>query len=446
MKFPLVSDIASRDVLSIDIDSSISDAIEHMIEHEHRNVLVRDGSKYYIFTVLDVLNIQSEKTSLEIKLKDINLSKISTIYKDQNILDTLEYLSDALEYLCVLNLDKSLYGLLTHTDITSNIDPDTLMDNFRLDDFLKLGRRVKWVNKDDQTLELLDNMVSGSFDNVIIVEKKKPIGILTTKDVMELIKNRSDLTLSISHYMSSPVDSIEKTATIKEALNFVKSKNYKRVVVVNSEGELAGIVAQKELISLSYSRWAVLMKEYQSELSEINHMLENKNREYEVMASTDSLTGLYNRHKFSELYLSSYVSMVQRDAEMSLIMVDIDFFKKVNDTYGHNVGDKVLIQVAHSLIRTLRNIDIVCRWGGEEFVILLPTANIKNATLLANKLKDNMHHLDIDKLDAISASFGVAEVREGDEMQDVIGRADMALYLAKDSGRDCVRTELDLSI
>jgi diguanylate cyclase (GGDEF)-like protein len=443
MKFPLVSDIASRDVVSIDIDSSISDAIEHMIAHEHRNVLVRDGSKYYIFTVLDVLNIQSEKISLEIKLKDINLSEISTINRDQNVLDTLEYLNDALEYICVINRDKSLYGLLTHTDIISNIDPDTLMDNFRLDDFLKLGRRVKWVHKDDQTLELLDSIVSGSFDNVIIVEKKKPIGILTTKDIMELIKNRSDLSLSVSHYMSSPVDSIEKTATIKEALNFVKSKNYKRVVVVNSDGELAGIVAQKELISLTYSRWAVLMKEYQSELSEINHMLENKNREYEVMASTDSLTGLYNRHKFSELYISSYTSMIQRDAKMSLIMVDIDFFKKVNDTYGHNIGDKVLIQVAHSLIRTLRHIDIVCRWGGEEFVILLPTATLENAEFLANKLKDNMHHLDIDKLDAISASFGVAEVREGDEMQDVIGRADKALYLAKEFGRDCVKTELD---
>jgi len=443
MKFPLISDIATTNVISIDIEASISDAIDKMIMHEHRNVLVQDVDKYYIFTVLDVLNIQAADISLETQLKDISLSKISTINRDRNILDTLEHLNDSLEYLCVVNHDKSLYGLVTHTDITSNIDPDTLMDNFRLEDFLKLGRRVKWVNKNDKTLQLLDNMVSGSFDNVIIVEERKPIGILTTKDVMELIKNRSDLSLSVSHYMSSPVDSISRSATIKEALNFVKSKNYKRVVVVNEEGELAGVIAQKELISLTYSRWAVLMKEYQSELSEINNMLENKNREYEVMASTDSLTGLYNRHKFSELYLSSYKSMTQRDAKMSLIIVDIDFFKKVNDTYGHNVGDKVLIQVAHSLIRTLRHIDIVCRWGGEEFVVLLPTASLENAKVLAEKLRENMHHLDIDKIDAISASFGVAEVKEGDEMQDVIERADKALYLAKDSGRDCVKTELD---
>lgn len=446
MKFPLISDIASTNVVSVDISDSIATAIGEMIKHNHRNVLVQDKNIYYIFTVLDVLNIKATNIPLETLLQDIDLTPITIIDRDKNVLDTLEYLNDTLEYICVVNKDKTLYGLVTHTDITSNIDPDTLMDNFRLEDFLKLGRRVKWVNKDDTTLGLLDNMVSGSFDNVIIVEGKKPIGILTTKDVMELIKNNSDLSLSVSTYMSSPVDTIYKTATIKEALSFVKKKNYKRVVVVDADGDLSGIIAQKELISLTYSRWAILMKEYQSELSEINNMLENKNKEYEVMASTDSLTGLYNRHKFSELYLSSYTSMTQRSGSMSLVMLDIDFFKKVNDTFGHGVGDKVLVQVSHLLLRTLRNIDIVCRWGGEEFILLLPTASLKHAISLAEKIRENMHTLDIDNVGDLSASFGVSEVKEGEEMQEVVNRADKALYLAKNSGRDCVKTELDLKI
>ena len=444
MKFPLISDIASTNVVSIPIGATIAHAIDEMIEHNHRNVLVQDVEKFYIFTVLDVLNIQAAKISLDKPLQDIDLTEITTIYKDKNVLDTLEFLNDALEYICVINRNKTLYGLVTHTDITSNIDPDTLMDNFRLEDFLKLGRRVKWVNKDDITLNLLDHMVSGSFDNVIIVEDKKPIGILTTKDVMELIKNKSDLSLSVSNYMSSPVDTIYKNATIKEALTFVKEKNYKRVVVVDDDGTLSGIIAQKELISLTYSRWAMLMKEYQSELNEINNMLENQNKEYEVMASTDSLTGLYNRHKFLELYLSSYTSMVQRGGSMSLVMLDIDYFKRVNDTYGHNMGDKVLIQVSHLLLKVLRNIDIVCRWGGEEFILLLPTATLENAVYLAEKLRENMHNLDVEKISNLSASFGVTEVRVGDDMQEVINRADKALYLAKNSGRNCVKTELDV--
>jgi len=186
------------------------------------------------------------------------------------------------------------------------------------------------------------------------------------------------------------------------------------------------------------------MKEYHEELSEINQILENKNKEYEIMASTDSLTGLYNRHKFSELYLSSYRFMIQRDNDMSIILLDIDFFKKVNDNFGHNTGDNVLIQIAHALLKTLRNIDVICRWGGEEFVILLPTASLEQAEILAEKLRVYIQNLEIDTIGSVTASFGVSLVVKGDSMNDAIGRADKALYLAKKSGRNCVKTQDDL--
>ena len=243
--------------------------------------------------------------------------------------------------------------------------------------------------------------------------------------------------------MSTPVDTIHKDSSIKEALAFVKLKHYKRVIAVDENGVLSGIVTQKELISLTYSRWAMLMNEYQKELIEINMILENKNREYETMASTDSLTGLYNRYKFEELYLSSYKAMLQRHNDLSIILLDIDFFKKVNDDYGHNIGDQVLIQISHALIKTLRNVDIVCRWGGEEFIALLPTANLENASILAEKLRIHLDRLQIDLVGNVTASFGVAQVVEGDAMEDAIARADKALYLAKNSGRNCVKTELE---
>ena len=113
-------------------------------------------------------------------------------------------------------------------------------------------------------------------------------------------------------------------------------------------------------------------------------------------------------------------------------------YKKVNDSHGRNIGDQVLIQISHALLKTLRNIDIVCRWGGEEFIVLLPTANLENAAALAQKLRTY-----IDVVGRVTASFGVSQVVEGDEMQDAIGRADKVLYLAKNSGKNCVKTELD---
>ena len=439
MKFPMISDITSTSVVQVDIASSIMDALDIMLAHDHRNVIVVDHDCFKILTVVDVLNIQKNHLNLEMPLSELELSIVPEVSRYSNVLDTLEYLNHSSEYLCIVNPDKSLYGLVTHTDITSNIDPDTLMDNYKLIDFLKLGRRMKWVNKETITSVLLQEMVNGSFDNIVVVEKMKPVGILTTKDVMRMLKQEDDMELPISVYMSTPVETILKESSIKEALEFVREKHYKRVVVTDEDGKLSGIITQKELISLTYSRWAMLMNEYQNELIEVNRILENKNKEYETMATTDSLTGLYNRYKFSELYLSAYKVMIQRHNAMSIILLDIDFFKRINDTYGHNMGDQVLIQISHSLLKMLRNVDIICRWGGEEFIILLPTANLEQATGVAEKLRRSIDVLEIDVIGHISASFGVSEVVEGESMEEVIARADSALYLAKNSGRNCVK-------
>lgn len=440
MKFPSISDIATKTVISIKISGTASDAIEKILKHEHRHVVVVDGDDYYIISVVDILHLQEKKVDLNTPLSKLKLKKVPTINKNKNVLDTLEFLNDSVEYVCVLDDDKSLYGFLTHTDITNNIDPDTLMENYRLQDFLKIGRRMKWVSKGEKISDIVKDMLDSAYDNVIVVDNLKPVGILTTKDIMMLIKNKVDINVEVQKHMSSPVETINKKSTIKDALLFIKKRHYKRAVVVDDNGNLSGVISQKELISLTYSNWAVLMKEYQEELREINVLLKDKNKEYETIASTDPLTGLYNRYKFSELFLSSFVSMTQRENEMSLIILDIDNFKKVNDTYGHNVGDSVLIQVAHALLKTLRNIDIVCRWGGEEFVVLLPTASLENAQYLAEKIRTYLEELEIDVVGRVSASFGVTKVMRTDTMEDAIGRADKALYLAKVSGRNCVRT------
>jgi len=236
---------------------------------------------------------------------------------------------------------------------------------------------------------------------------------------------------------------VNKNTSIAKALEFIKKKHYKRVVVVDDDGILVGVVTQKELISLTYTNWSLMMREHQEELREINTMLKSKNKEYELLASTDYLTGLYNRYKFKELYESSYKLMIQRKSIMSVALLDIDYFKKVNDSYGHNIGDKVLRNVAKLLLGNIRDIDIVCRWGGEEFIILFPSVTLLNAYKISQKLREKISHKEFEVVGDISVSLGVVEVQKGLSMDEVIGRADKALYLAKTSGRDCVKTYED---
>jgi predicted transcriptional regulator len=273
MKFPSIGEIATTTVVSISIEKSIADAIKMLFESPHRNIIVIDGDIFRILTVNDILNIKVKEIDLKTPLKDLNLAVVQTAHKDKNILHIVDYLNCEIEYICITDDDDSLYGIVSHTDITSSIDPDTLMSSLCLDDFLKLSKRSKWINKEIKTIDLLSDMMNKNYDSVIVVEKQKPIGIFTTKDVINLIKKSRDLEFPISEYMSSPVETIHRNSSVKNALEFLKNKHYKRVVVVDDNGNMSGIITQKELISLSYSRWAILMKEHHEELKQINASL-----------------------------------------------------------------------------------------------------------------------------------------------------------------------------
>lgn len=276
MKFPTIGEIATTSVVSIDIDKTIIQAIDTMFKNDHRSIIVREGSNYRILRVGDILNIKIKGIDLKKTLRELDLPAVQTIHKDKNILQIVDYLNCEIEHLCIIDDEGLFYGLVSHADITSSIDPDTLMENFCLNDFLKLSRRAKWINKNMKTLDLLQEMMINDFESVIIVENFKPIGIFTTKDVVRLMKQEQDLELPISRYMSAPVDTISKDCSMKEALEFLKRKRYKRVVVVDEEGKMSGVITQKELISLSYSRWAMLIKEHHEQLTQINASLLNQ--------------------------------------------------------------------------------------------------------------------------------------------------------------------------
>ncbi|MBN2816645.1 MAG: diguanylate cyclase [Campylobacterales bacterium] len=446
MKFPTIRDIATKDVVTVNMTDTISVAVESIFESQHRTALVPHEGEYFVFGAADLLKMSASGLDVQKPLNTLTLRKVPSIHRNKNVLDVLDIVDrpTECEQMAVVDEDEQLCGIVTHTDITNNIDPETLMENYKLQDFLKLGKRMKWISKDISTAELFQDIAMQSFDNAIVVEDAKPIGIITTKDVMRLVKEKLDLSRSIEHYMSTPVETISKSASIKEALDFMRINKFKRAVVVDAKGRLEGVITQKELISLTYSRWARLIKEYHEELNSINSTLEDKANEYEKKASVDTLTGLYNRSKFGELFNLAYKNMLSRESPLSLLLIDIDHFKVINDSYGHNRGDDVLVAVAHTLSMTLRNIDIVCRWGGEEFVALLPTADLKQALLIAEKIRKNIKELEFTFVKDVTASFGVSEVRRKEGMLEAIERADKALYMAKNSGRNRVVSETDI--
>ncbi|MFW6307018.1 MAG: diguanylate cyclase, partial [Campylobacterales bacterium] len=163
----------------------------------------------------------------------------------------------------------------------------------------------------------------------------------------------------------------------------------------------------------------------------------SEERELERMANIDELTGIYNRRKFNEISEYEFNRFQRFGHSFSLILFDIDKFKDVNDTYGHDVGDIVLKDMTELVLENLRDVDMFARWGGEEFVILAQDQSAKDAAFIAEKLRDAIEKHQFLDLPTITCSFGVAQIGEKG-LEDLFKRADVALYRAKTNGRNQV--------
>lgn len=160
--------------------------------------------------------------------------------------------------------------------------------------------------------------------------------------------------------------------------------------------------------------------------------------ELERVALTDKLTGLANRRKLEDVSHDLLARNKRFNEVLSVIIIDVDKFKSVNDTYGHQVGDQVLIEVAQVLKNHLREVDIVGRWGGEEFIVLCPATSIIGAAKVAEKLRTALERHRFPVVNRKTASFGVAQLADGETLEDTVKRADDALYRAKENGRNRV--------
>ena len=167
---------------------------------------------------------------------------------------------------------------------------------------------------------------------------------------------------------------------------------------------------------------------------------ERKRMEEEIRRLTeiDSLTQLYNRFKLDAVLTMEMERYGRSGSPFSVIMLDIDDFKKINDTHGHVAGDQVLVEIADILKSTIRKIDTVGRWGGEEFMIILPESDLDGGLALAEKLRERIHEHKFPGFGCLTASFGVAVSEKGGDQQQLVARADKAMYQAKQSGKNRV--------
>ena len=191
------------------------------------------------------------------------------------------------------------------------------------------------------------------------------------------------------------------------------------------------------------------LEEQAKQLIELNQSLSEEIKQRELLeahlriqATTDSLTGLFSRLHFFELSQREVRRQVRRQSPLSLLLIDLDHFKKINDRFGHSAGDQALVFFADTCRANLRETDIVGRVGGEEFAVLLPDTKLEDALELSRRLLRSLSQapLQVDSAEIhVSASIGVVVVEPGDDgLRQAYSRADQALYQAKAQGRNRV--------
>jgi len=277
------------------------------------------------------------------------------------------------------------------------------------------------------TLKEVADFMNSHKTSVVLVRNKNHgyIGVVTDADFTHkvAVKEYSVNTTTIESIMSAPIKAVDGSMFMADANGIIRQSGIRHLAVTEN-GEFIGL--------LSAMNFFEYYKDVEEHLSNL--------------AVHDGLTGIYNRRYFDETLAREWKRTMREKAPLSLIMLDIDYFKKYNDTYGHQAGDECLRQVATTISGALRRpADMAARYGGEEFVVVLPNFKLENSAKFGETIRAKiealkMEHKQSDANPFITVSLGIASVVPSSisSYEELVGAADKALYSAKNKGRNRV--------
>ena len=245
------------------------------------------------------------------------------------------------------------------------------------------------------------------------------------------------LSIMLNHSIISPVRRI--TYALNAMAKGQRNIHFQEVVVNDEIGAMQAAYEKLRRKLLQVDTFQAIVNRQKSEIE----YRKSQQAHFENLAFTDALTGAVNRHQFNSVLAEEIAKADDYQQPLSILLLDIDHFKQVNDTFGHGVGDEVLVMFYQSCKAAVRNADVVARIGGEEFVVILPNTNTANAFQFAERLREEIQQLEVvidDNLIELSVSIGVSQWQKTlfSSAQEFIADADKLLYQAKKQGRNKV--------
>lgn len=313
-----------------------------------------------------------------------------------------------------------------------------------------MSKKVITVKPEASVKELIQMMHKRNDRCVVVTEGEKPIGIITERDIVgilaELIDHPGLISRSASEVMSTPPVVINHNASFFDATIISKRWKIRHLPVVDPKRNLVGLITQSEI---SRARMMVIEEEQEilkSYLRSHRQKLKKASEDLKMLALKDDLLGIGNRRAMERDLRYTHESAKRYQRPYSLVLFNIDYFKKYNERYGQVAGDKALKQVAYHIKKSIREADRLYRYSGEAFLLLLPETTGEQANAMADRLVHSLSDLGIPHCEnpfkVLTMSGGVSS-REGDKAEDHcwnkrIAKAERGLYQAKQKGRNQV--------
>lgn len=477
--------------LTVGADESVVDVVNLLSQTKSSCVLVVERQKLIgIYTERDVVRMTAKRQEFShLDIADVMSKKIISVTASQfnDIFTVLNLMRNhGIRHLPVLNELHQPVGIVTPKTIRKIFKPTDML-RFRLVWEL-MGTEVIQASPDTTVLDIAQLMANNKVSCVVITEVDTnsniyPVGIITEVDIVRLRARERDFdSTAAKDVMSAPLKPVKDKDTLWVAHQKMEQENIRRLVVVNSDEQLCGIITQSSLLRVldplemqalinilrqTVNEQTLQLKEKnqlleqeikqcrlmeaalahsETEYRQIAEKLEIANQQLQQLANFDSLTGLANRRYFDSCLQREWKYSLRAQTSLSIIMCDIDCFKKYNDTYGHQAGDECLQQIAKVLKETVkRPSDLAARYGGEEFILLLPNTHIEGVIHLAEQIRLkvkylNIPHINSDASHCVTLSLGVAATIPNltNSPQILIGSADKMLYKAKSAGKNTV--------
>jgi two-component system, cell cycle response regulator len=383
----------------------------------------------YKFSHIDTFGITYSKeleNSKNVVSIDVLVDDFKTIFN--NFVDT--------NYMDIFLINKSGFTISSLTK-NSDILNDFLKNNPNFDDF----ENAKTIHIQDKKYIVQANKVKNLSDDSLLIlftdykKAMEPYNAQTYELIALFLLSGLIMIPLILYFASVIVKPIHKLSLESRK---IEDRKYDEISFINSN------ILEVSELSESFMHMSKSIREYQNSLEEKvaqrTKELSIKNEELLKLSITDKLTNIYNRVKLDSSLQEELNKAKRYNKTFSIILIDIDFFKKVNDNFGHQVGDDVLKETARVLESNIRETDILGRWGGEEFLIICPETTKEGAYQLALKLNNEIKQYSFTTyFETVTLSIGVASYKREIRLCDtLISNADIALYKAKNSGRDRV--------